>query len=344
MQKVGLNIEKDHRSIGARLMVYDIVFITDNKYVVPTVVAITSLIANKEKSHFYNVHIITTNLTFYNRHLLKRLNTETVDIDIIDKSDLVCQYAHIDQNRHVTPSALLKFFLPDIFPNLNKILYLDSDIILQKGFEDIFNTELGNSYAAVVKDILCKLNRKHMIKFNINNDFYFNTGVLLLNLKKMREENIAQKLIDYRINNKNYFMDQDTFNAVIGSNVKYISYKYNFLNYYLEKLSPKELSIFYDEYMPKYPILIYKNCSIVHLGGVYKPWIYKMGYLSRLYKRYWKKSLLKNKKFKLIYLPDKEPYIRHIFSIRNDDRQSHKVITILGLKFKFKRRRSNAKG
>lgn len=316
----------------------EIVFITDDNYVKPTITAITSLIINKPADFCFDIHILTTQLAEENRILLEQLSTPFVNIDIMNKSEIISQYAGIDQNRHVTPAALLKFFIPQIFPKADKILYLDGDIIVQKGFEKIFDINLEGYYSAVVKDILCKLNKKHMVKYHIDNEFYFNTGVLFLNLDKMRRDNIPEKLMDWRLTQKNHFMDQDAFNAVIGSNVKYISYKYNFLNFYLERLSPDDLSGFFDEKLPENDKSIYKGCYIVHLGGPNKPWIYNMGYLSNLYKRYRNKSILKKEKLKLINLSNSDNFMKKIFSVRNDERKLHKIITVFGVKIKIKRK------
>lgn len=315
----------------------NIVFICDNTYVKPTIVTITSLFLNGRKNENYIINILTSNLSDANIRLLHQLKNAKVKINIIDKSNLVSNFSNIDQNRHVTAAAVLKFYIPEIFPTLDKILYLDSDIIIQKDLKKLFDLNIDNYYAAVVKDILPIINTKHMQYYKIDNQFYFNSGVMLLNLKKMREDNITDSLINFRINEKNHFMDQDAFNAVIGHNVKYISYKYNFLNFYLEELSIKKLSNLYNENFSWFPSLIYKECFIIHFGGEYKPWVYNLGYLSEIYKKYWKKSLLKNNKFKLLKRPHSDSFFELLFSIKNHEDTIHKVIKILGIKLKIKK-------
>ena len=223
-----------------------IAMITDDNYVKPTVVTLTSLWENKKAESVYNISILTNNLNEENTNLLKSLNNSNFSINILDKSNFIEEFKNINQERHVTFTSLLKFFLPEIFNNLDKILYLDSDILVQDDLSELFNIDISDFYSAAVKDILCKVNKQHMLKYNIQNEYYFNSGVLLLNLELMRQNNTANSLIEYRINNKNHFMDQDTFNAVLGHKVKYISYKYNFLNYYLEKMSIKELEDFLE--------------------------------------------------------------------------------------------------
>ena len=110
---------------------------------------------------------------------------------------------------------------------------------------------------------------------------------MLLNLTKMRENNITKKLIDYRMNVKQHFMDQDAFNAIIGDNVIYMSYKYNFLPYYMTVMTRKQLTDFFEEEIPDCFWKIYESSIILHLGGAEKPWWQDMGYLSNLYKKYY---------------------------------------------------------
>ncbi|CEL25322.1 hypothetical protein MB9_1687 [Methanobacterium formicicum] len=109
---------------------------------------------------------------------------------------------------------------------------------------------------------------------------------MLLNLKKLRQDNISDKLIDYRKNKINHFMDQDAFNVVFCNKVKFAPLRYNLLNFYFEVLPIETLENFYDEKLNPKIIENYKNASILHLGGPEKPWNMWMGYLSLTYLKY----------------------------------------------------------
>ena len=89
----------------------NIVFICDNNYVKPTIVAITSLFLNGKKSENYIINILTSNLSDTNNKLLNQLKHIEVKINIIDTSKLVSNFLNIDQNRHVTATAILKFYI-----------------------------------------------------------------------------------------------------------------------------------------------------------------------------------------------------------------------------------------
>ncbi len=265
-----------------------IVMICDDNYVTPTLVAMRSMLATKYKSTQLNISVLGVNLSDNNIAKLKNMNRfRKLTVDVLDKSDVINNYINIDQNRHVTPAALLKFWLPKIFENEDKILYLDGDIIVQGDLSELFHIDISDKYAAVVKDTLCVLNREYMDSIGINNQFYFNSGVMLLNLRRMREDNVTKKLIDYRLNVKQNFMDQDAFNAIIGHNVKFLSWKYNFLNYYMTVLNNKQMSEFFEDDFCKPFWQIYDGAVILHLGGKEKPWNQDMGYLSILWQKYY---------------------------------------------------------
>ena len=261
----------------------NIVYITDDNYVDITLMSIYSLFKNKKNSTMYKVYILCD---FLNDKSKDKFNNicNIYDIILLDSSNYVSKYKNtIQQHRHVSTSALLKFFLPDIFNNEDILLYLDSDTIIQSDLSEFYNTDISNYYAAVVKDTIFFVNKSYMEHSGVPHEFYFNSGVMLLNLNKMREENISKKLIDFKMSHDTGFMDQDALNAVLGSNVIFVSWKYNFLPFYTERLNSCSLSYVYDYDFRKMTIEnIISKAIILHLGGPDKPWKYNKGTLSSL--------------------------------------------------------------
>ncbi len=206
-------------------------FICDEKYVMPTAVAITSAIMNKNGDTMYEIYVVANNLSNESINILKSMETESARIIIIN--------ANIDEkferfkiaNFHVTTSALIKFELPKLLPyNLEKVLYMDGDVIVQKDLALILNEDIEDVYAGVVSDGPTVSAENFRKRHNLKHSPYFNSGVLLLNLKKMREEHISELLLDYKFRTyltERRFMDQDTFNAVLKNKVKYLSFFYN---------------------------------------------------------------------------------------------------------------------
>ena len=135
----------------------------------------------------------------------------------------------------------------------------------------MYDTNLDNVYAAAVKDIYAS-NIDYVKKQGIEN--YFNSGVMLLNLKKMREDNISEKLFECKRNETDgIFVDQNCFNLVFGKNVRYLSLKYNCIPYAFSQYSDNEIANFYK--ISKEELQDIKNhIAIIHLANFYKPWKY----------------------------------------------------------------------
>lgn len=245
--------------------IVNICFITDTNYAVPTGVAIESLIENCKKDTMYNIYIIAVNVGEKIINKFKKLKEHNVNVYVINTENI---YSDIQTtHQHVSKAAMLKFNLPNMFPDLDKILYLDGDMLILGDLYDLYSTNLNGKYAAVVTDMKAMVNEKHHLKLGI--DKYFNSGMMLLNLKKMRENNSTDKLLYAKKHDKyKHFMDQDALNKVFNENVIYVSLKYNCMLQNLD-YPDNEISDFYQE---KDIEKILKKPVILHLTNKKKPW------------------------------------------------------------------------
>ena len=249
----------------------NIVFITDKNYVFPTKVAIKSLIANKNRETQYNINIIGVELDENDVFLFKNLETDNVKINIIQKDN---DYENIGFNhQYVSKAALFKFQIPNIFNDLDKVLYLDGDMIIEKDLSELYNIDLGNNYAGMVIDYNIMSNFKH--KSKKYNDFlgvsnYFNSGMILFNIKQCLHNNITDKLFKIKKKDKIcYFMDQDAFNLAFKGKIKILSPYYNFFASYF-KFSLKNIKDFFKLDASNFNEL-FNETFIIHFAGM-KPW------------------------------------------------------------------------
>ena len=132
-----------------------------------------------------------------------------------------------------SPAAFYRLSIPSIIPNVDKILYLDCDIIVNLSLRELFEIDIENYYALVCRE-------------HLKSD-YFNSGVLMINNKLWRESNIEKVFYDYFYKNyKDYKLpDQDLLNDVLKGKVKIIDKKWNFFPVLYDK--PLEMSI--NDYM-----------------------------------------------------------------------------------------------
>lgn len=278
----------------------NIVLITDEGYVLPTSVCIKSIASNyiNNDNDILQINVCTFNLSKESVIYLKSFSTEFTKINII----FINEEAFKDRMRqvvvksHVSKAALIKFELANIFTHLNSVLYLDGDIIIKDNINEILNTDIEDNYLAAVHEYWEHLNHIRFKLFTKEKEiFYFNSGVMLLNLKKIRKDNIINKLWDYKIHNaKTTLMDQETLNAVFGSKVFRLPIIWNFNPlFYKEGNIPEINKIYGLNYKSIYNLL--ENTKIIHyVGKADKPWVYSNASLRNYWDYYY--ELIPNKK------------------------------------------------
>ena len=193
-----------------------IALICDDKYVMPTAVTIQSIKDTYKGVSHVDVYVCTFGLNDSNCIFLESLSTDCFSVIIkICEADKYKNYIErINQKTHVTPTSLLKFELPNILPDVDKLLYLDSDIIVKGDLEELFQIDIKDYYLAASPEIWRNLDKYWAGEdFSIENSFYFNSGVLLYNLNLMRIDNISSSLWNRKIENSKdpskKTMDQD---------------------------------------------------------------------------------------------------------------------------------------
>ena len=219
-----------------------IVYITDENYVLPTLVSLNSLVANTPPHVHIQVHVIAVEVSERSRKKFSEIHSGSVSVQVHDFKD---EYADFDVTHlYVSKAALFKFRLPEIFLDLDRILYIDGDIILNKGFEKIFEHDISSYYAAVTQDMIAVLREKWTEKLGCEK--YFNSGMMYLNLAKMRQDGCVQRLIEHKKNEvDHHFMDQNVLNIVLGHNVTYLDCRFNFMVTYLSIFTMEQIASFF---------------------------------------------------------------------------------------------------
>lgn len=167
----------------------NICMITDNNYVIPTAVAITSAISHKKDTSVYHFYLLVNNISNFNRKQLEKLAGEQVVIDFIETD--IAKYESIMVKTHVSQAAALKFDVPNII-GCNRILYIDGDILVREDLEKLFNVDMEDCLIAAVRD----MGGEVKLHFNdlLGTENYFNSGVMLLDLAGLRRGDYPVKL------------------------------------------------------------------------------------------------------------------------------------------------------
>lgn len=172
--------------------------------------------------------------------------------------------------RHYSVNTFARYFIPDIKPELKKVLYLDSDIIVRDDILKLWNYDLNDKLIAAVSEKFYKNNAKYLkekIDSNYSNiEKYFNAGVLVLDVEGIKKENLMQQCIEKTIelSDKLSCPDQDILNIVFEDKLMHLPDEFNFM--------PDLLNDYYVKYYGEvYSNKLKDNAVILHyVSG--KPW------------------------------------------------------------------------
>ena len=302
---------------------------TDNNYVYPTIVAITSMLENKKENTYLDFHImISGQVSRENRNRLTKLKSlyKGCSIELIDmKNNFNNTYIFSD---YITKATYYRLLLPNILNKYDKILYLDGDIIVRKDLWDMYSIDLKNNYIGAVKDygqIAWKLDyapdyAKRLGTKDMSQ--LINAGILIMNLQKMREDKMQKKFNDFiptLESRRLYLNDQDVLNATCYDRIKFISPEYNAMQHFVFNYDAMEILI--DCYNMKEWKKACTDPTIIHYTSMDKPW---KGFKGRFYNEWDKYRKIVEKK---IYgTPIIEDGIYSISSFLS----KNKVLDILG--------------
>ena len=305
-----------------------IVLATDENYAPYMYVTILSLLENKNLNTMYKIYcFINSSVTKKTKQkmykLLDRYNTSIHFIDMEDSFSL-----NASQISHITTPTYYRLKMPEILQEYKKVIYLDTDIIVLQDLKELFNIDIDKYYIAGVKAGAYHEKREEISSYykSIGLDdmsSYFNAGVALWNLDKIRKDNKVDEL--YNLVNKNFkSMDQDVINIVFQNKILNINLKYNltvttYKNIYNSNSNNYRKYVeIYGENNIKEAL---KNPVIIHYADKIKPWDKSNSWLAKYWWQY-----AKNAPFPFWFR-------KNIFSMSQNSK--HYIMRILGVNIKI---------
>lgn len=252
----------------------------DNKYAPIGSVLLRSILTNSDDKKHYNFIILYKQLSEKNIALIK------TDLEKFTNKTLIFRDIHYivkDYNfathTHFTQETYFRFVLPEIFYDLDKIIYLDCDLICLGDISKLHETNLQDNLVAAVRDIQVigefkcgfKNTYDYLKQIGMKDPYnYFQAGVIILNLKALRKCKFSETALRMSANNYQY-VDQDIFNILCENRVTYINPSWNvFFDHDDTRIS---------KYLQYAPLNMFKeymqsrnNPSIIHYAGHIKPW------------------------------------------------------------------------
>ena len=232
------------------LEVIPIFFAIDDGYMPFLAVALESLIENSSKKYYYSIKILYTNISEENKKKINKYKRENVNIEFVDLNYYIEKVKDKLYTRdYYTNTTYFRLFIANLYPQYNKAIYLDSDIVVLGDIAELYNQDMGdNLIAAAPDDVIqtTKVFQEYAEKVVGVADYrnYFNAGILLMNLDEFRKFDFQNKFL-YLLETIKFTVaqDQDYLNRLCKGKVKIIDKAWDTMPIGNETLEEKDLKI-----------------------------------------------------------------------------------------------------
>lgn len=323
-----------------------VVFATDDNGAKYLSTALVSLLENKNFKTYYKIYVLCdSKFSKNNKHKLETLVNKYYNSDI----QFIMMNEEFDSLEmrisHITSPTYYRLKIAELLPsNFDKAIYLDIDTIILQDLENLYNTDMTNSYIAgvVAFGYLRNPNVHYYNSLGLTDlSNYINAGVTLWNLDKIRKDNLTPKLLELT---KNNFQSQaqDIINLAFYNNILILPLKYNLMTKYSQyfiKDNNLDIEYFNEIYGTKEIEEAITSPHIIHYADKIKPWDNIEAYLGYIWWDYARKTdyiaELENN------LQPKSKFTKKLFSITNQEscNKYYKVIRFLGIKMSFRNKK-----
>lgn len=178
-----------------------IFFSCDDKYAPFAGIAIYSLLENGSEEYNYDICILSTGLCEEYTSAIKRLERDNAKISFIDVTEQMKKFScALHLRDYYTAAIYFRIFIPELFPQYDKGIYLDSDMIVTSDISRLFEIDLGDNLIGATRDqvIYSRELFKNYTTLGVGVHYtkYFNSGMLLMNLSQMRSIRLEEQFID----------------------------------------------------------------------------------------------------------------------------------------------------
>ena len=236
-------------------------FAVDDNYAPFLAVALRSLIDNASPAYDYRIHILITSLSEENLRILTDMEASNVHIEAVDVNERLQAFGDkLHLRDYYTKTTYYRFFIPELFPEYDRALYLDCDIAVLGDISELYNAPIGKHMLGAVVDDMIRdfevFGTYAQAVVGVPCDRYFNAGILVMNLKKMRETGLNAAFLSM-LNTRTFCVaqDQDYLNALCLGDVAYLDQCWN--------VNARET------------LTLEGEARIVHYKINWKPWHYK---------------------------------------------------------------------
>lgn len=227
--------------------------------------AIASIQDNASDKYTYRIHILTDDISEENRSRLQQLAAPGFELEFFPLSSRIKALPGVSAlEKHcfgafASLTIYFRLFIPVLFPQYDKAIYLDADLVVPGDISQLWVERMGNKLLGAVADYSIQKITPFMSYIDryvgVDHHNYVNSGVLLLNCKRLREEDLCGRFLHWA---QTYALqtvapDQDYLNALCWDGIHYLDPNWNA--------------------MPSESLTNLDNPQIIHFNLASKPWL-----------------------------------------------------------------------
>lgn len=237
-----------------------IFFAVDDGYCPFLAVAVQSMIDNSSPENHYSIKVLNTDISRENKNKISKYKRENISIEFVDLNYYIRKVKDKLYTRdYYSKTTYFRLFIPNLYPQYDKALYLDSDIVILDDIANLFDIDLGDNLVAAAPDDVIQFHpvfQTYAEKVVGVADYhrYFNAGVLLMNLHQLRRFKFQEKFV-YLLDKIKFSVaqDQDYLNRLCKGRVKLVDRTWNRMPIEDPKIRAEDV-------------------KLVHYNLAFKPW------------------------------------------------------------------------
>ncbi len=259
-----------------------VVFSANDFYVPYLSALLQSVKQNSNLQHNYDILVLTNDISKDNQALLsKQLAADNFSLRFVDVGRLMRSYRNLPLRGHFRIETYFRILLPEMLPQYDKILYLDSDMIVCDDVAKLYNEDVEGYLLAACLDADSaglyngyEPNKKYYIDnvLKLKEPYkYFQAGTILFNLKEFRKTYTVDQMMKFASSYQWELLDQDVLNYLAQGKAKFVDMAWNVMMDWRGKrirdiisLAPRDLAAQYMQAR--------KAPKVIHYAGPDKPW------------------------------------------------------------------------
>lgn len=209
-------------------------FAVDDRYIPFLAVTMKSVIENSSKENNYAFKVLYTNVSEENIEKIKKYEQENISIGFVNLNKNLEEIKDkLYTRNYFSNTTYFRLFIPELYPQYDKAIYMDSDTVILTDIAELYNEEIGDNLVAAIPDgavqtvpVFQEYVEKVVGVVDYNN--YFNAGILVMNLKELREYKFQEKFL-YLLEKVKFEVaqDQDYLNRLCKGRVKLLDFAWN---------------------------------------------------------------------------------------------------------------------